>query len=170
MAKTDTQEPPLREDGLQLQENRSFQRIFWTVERCAWIAFGLVLVLALSGLTGSGGYFATATAVLPTGTVEYSRVSRWEASDEFRVTFNGGRDTHRLTIEPVFFEYLQLEGIQPQPVRSLGSRDGVVLEFAAEDGAPVEAVIYVRPLYAGYLNYRVALDGAATSLRSVILP
>src|SRR5690606_25597894 len=78
MAKTQLQGPPIRKDGLQIDERRHFQEIFWTVERFAWIIFALILLLALLGLTGSGGYFAKTTQTLDAGTAEYARFSRWE--------------------------------------------------------------------------------------------
>ncbi|WP_173933551.1 hypothetical protein [Chelativorans sp. Marseille-P2723] len=163
-------EPPLRKDGLQLQEHRSFQNVFWTVERIAWITFALMLVLAILGLTGSGGYFAKANATLPAGSAEYPRVSRWETSDEFRVMFEAGGETRRLTIGNPFFKYFQIEGVQPQPERSRSVQHGVMMEFAADEGAPVDVTFYVRSLRPGIANYRVGLDGADTLLRTVILP
>lgn len=170
MAKTQLQGPPIRKDGLQIDERRHFQEIFWTVERFAWIIFALILLLALLGLTGSGGYFAKTTQTLDAGTAEYARFSRWEASDEMRFTFNAGAGTHRLTIEPAFYEYLQVEGVQPAPERAFFNEDGLVMEFAAEQGAPLSAVLYYRPLRPGYLSYRVVLDGSAADLATVVLP
>lgn len=170
MAKTQLQGPPIRKDGLQIDERRHFQEIFWTVERFAWIIFALVLLLALLGLTGSGGFFAKATETLDTGTAEYARFSRWEASDEIRFTFNGGAGMHRLAVEPVFFDYFQMEGVQPAPQRAFFNQDGLVMEFAAEQGAPVDAVLYYRPLKPGYLSYRVVLDGTDANLATIVLP
>lgn len=170
MAKTPLQAPPIRKDGLQIDEKRKFQQTFWTVERVAWAVFVLILFLTVLGLTGSGGFFATASRTIDTGRLEYPRVSRWEASSEFRVAFSGGAETHRLAIEPIFFEYLEVEGIQPQPERSFTSADGVVMEFAAEQGAPVNVILYYRPLRPGYFNYNLRMDDAATSLSMVVLP
>ncbi|WP_051469695.1 hypothetical protein [Chelativorans sp. J32] len=164
------QVPPIREDGLQLSEKRKFHRIFWTTERVAWIVFALILGLALLGLTGAGGYWSRITQTLPTGQVEYPRVTRWESTDEFRASFNGGAETHRLSLGYSFFENFEVEAIQPEPERTLTLPEGVVMEFAAGEGAPVNVIIHTRSLHSGLIDYRVALDGAGVEASILILP
>ena len=162
--------PPVRSDGLQIEEQRSFQQAFWTFERCAWLTFALVLVLALAGLTGAGGYFATATSPLSAGNVEYPRISRWESSDEVKVTFNRGRSSHQLTLAPVFLQYFEVEGIEPQPERATTTPEGTVLEFSGHQHAAMTVVVYVRALRPGIATYSIGLDGTATRVSTVILP
>ncbi|WEX09578.1 hypothetical protein [Chelativorans sp. AA-79] len=164
------QAPPIRKDGLQLEEKRKFHRFFWAVERGAWAVFALFLLLALAGLTGSGGYFSRITAALPTGKADYPRVARWEASDEMRASFAGGADTHRLILDPVLFEYFEIQGIQPEPERMVTGPDGVAMEFEAEEQAPVEVILYLRALHAGFPEYRITLDGAQVEASTLILP
>ncbi len=164
------QAPPVRDDGLQIQERRSFQSVFWTIERCAWFAFAVILLLAIAGLTGSGGYFAMATASYSSGKVEYPRVARVGTSDKISVTFNSEAETHRLTLDPAFYESFQVEGIQPQPERSAGTSEGIAMEFAAQPDASLEVVIYIRALRPGLAGFTAALDGAGEDLTTMVMP
>ena len=163
-------EPPIREGGLQIEEQRAFQRLFWKVERCAWAAFMVLLLLVLAGLTGAGGYLSRATAVLATGDVEYPSISRWESSDELKAAFATAASPHRFTLGAVFFEYFEVEAVHPQAERALATRGGTTWEFAAEPGVPLEITIYVRALRPGFPHYSVALDSTATDVSTVILP
>jgi len=164
------QAPPIRKDGLQLDEKRKFHRAFWVVERIAWVAFALVLVLALTGLTGSGGPLSKVTVSFPAGEADHPRVARWEASDELLVRFNGGAETRRLALDHSFFEYFEVEGVQPEPERTLTGPDGVVMEFSAEQSAPIRVIIYLRALHAGLVNYRIGLDDSTAEASTIILP
>jgi len=164
------QAPPIRKDGLQLDEKRKLHRAFWAVERVAWVTFALVLVLALAGLTGSGGPLSKVTVGFPAGEAEYPRVARWEASDELLVRFNSGAETRRLALDHSFFEYFEVEGVQPEPERTLTSHDGVVMEFSAQQSAPVKVIIYLRALHAGLVNYRIGLDDSMADASTMILP
>jgi hypothetical protein len=164
------QAPPIRDDGLQVEDKRRLQRFFWSLERIAWAVFALVLLLAILGLTGSGGYFARATATFPAGEADYPQVSRWEASDELIIRFSEGADTRRLTLSPEFFYYFEVGGMQPEPERSFTGGNGVVMEFSAEQGAPVNVAIYVRALHPGKVDYRIGLDGDAAAASTIILP
>ena len=49
-----TERPNVRSDGLQLDEHRRFQERFWSIERLAWCAFALIVIIALLGGFGSG--------------------------------------------------------------------------------------------------------------------
>jgi len=164
------QVPPIRDDGLQLDEKRNFHRVFWIVERVAWVVFAFILVLALLGLTGSGGYLSRITQTLSTGEVEYPRVTRWQATDELRASFKGGAQTHRLSLGYSFFESFEVEAIQPEPERTVTLPEGVAMEFAAEEGAPVNVTLHMRSLHSGWVNYRLDLDGDGVDASILILP
>ena len=49
------QDIAVRPDGLQLDEDRGFQRRFWRAERIAWGTFAAIMLAALSGLFGGSG-------------------------------------------------------------------------------------------------------------------
>jgi hypothetical protein len=164
------QAPPIRDDGLQLEEQRAFQKIFWITERCAWALFSLLLLLVLAGFTGAGGYLATARITTGTIEVEYPRISRWESSEELTVKFPAGSASHRLSLGPAFFEYFEIESAQPQPERTLATRDGTTLIFSAEEAAPTEVILYLRALHPGFPRYSVAADGVVSDLSTTILP
>lgn len=163
--------PPVREDGLQLGEDRVLQERFWTGQRVAWGAFALIGLLALSGLSGAGGPLATATRVTPEGELRHPRVARWTRSDEIAVRFAGAADRHRLALSDAFLERFAIEGVQPQPERALAGPEGIVLEFAATGGAGARVALRVRPERPGFARYAVALDGRApVEVATVILP
>lgn len=170
MSKADTSDPSIREDGLQLEEHRSFHERFWTIERWAWIVFGLVLLAALAGLTGSGGPLAHSTARSAAGEVEYPMIARWEATDELVVTFAPGGSEHRMALSPDFSRYFQVEDIQPQPERSIAGSEGEVLVFETDEQAPAQVTMHVRALRPGIASYDLSIDGTPSGLTTIILP
>jgi hypothetical protein len=168
---TEIKQPPIRKDGLQLEEQRGFQERFWTAERWAWIGFGLVLLVALAGLTGGGGPLAHATTtVSPAGEYEYPRVTRWEGSDDITVTFAAGGDEHRLSLSHAFSEHFQIEDVQPDPESMIASGDAEIMVFKAEEQSPAKVTIHIRALKPGLASYRVGLDAASTAVTTVVLP
>ena len=164
------QEPIIRDDGLQLEEERSFQRTFWIMERCAWVVFALALACAIAGLTGAGGYFSRATFTLADSRIDHPRITRWEASDEITVTFAPGKGMHRLTLGPAFFDAFEVEGVAPQPERSLATAGGTMLEFRARPSAVSRVTLYVRALRPGLPRYMLTVDEASTSVSTTVLP
>ena len=171
MNKTDIARPPVRDDGLQLEEDRGFQERFWTIERWAWSAFGLILLLALAGLAGGGGFFAHATMNLEAGQIEYPRVARWESADEITAVFASDSSEHRLTLSPQFSKYFQIEDIQPLPDSTLVSPAGEVMVFRAEGGSPTQVVLHFRAQRPGLARYDLSLDGGSPAgATTVVLP
>jgi hypothetical protein len=122
MTKSEPQTPRVRPDGLQIEEKRGFQERFWIVERGAWIVFALIILLALLGFSGGGGYFSRGVVAAGEAEIDHPRISRWEASDEFRVTLREERERHRIEIQRPFSGYFQIEDIQPQPERAVLDR------------------------------------------------
>jgi hypothetical protein len=169
--KVEIAQPPVRDDGLQIEEDRGFQERFWTIERWAWAVFGLIILLALAGLAGGGGFLAHTTVHLEAGRIEYPRVSRWEAADEITAFFASDSPEHRLTISPQFSKYFQIEDIQPLPDSTLVSPAGEVMVFRAEGGPPNQVVLHLRAQRPGLARYDLSLDGGApAAATTVVLP
>lgn len=170
MASSEPQAPPIRKDGLQVEEDRHFQRRFWIIERWAWLAFGLIAVAALAGLSGGGGYFGHTTITTASAMLEVPRITRWQRPDDITVTFNTANDTHRVVMGLPFVENFSIEQIQPQPERSYLTTDGQAIEFAAEGSAPHVAVLHVRAHRPGMARYVIEVDGEPAEWALVVLP
>lgn len=169
---SDIRTPTLREDGLQLDEHRPFQERFWVVERVAWVAFGLLLVAAILGLTGSGGPLSRSIHQVAGGTIEFPVIARWQTGDELVVRFAPAEaDSRRLTLSPEFADSFQINVIQPAPEQSLVSATGTVLTFAAEPGTQASVTLHLTPQHPGLAEVAIGIDdGTATTISSVILP
>jgi hypothetical protein len=171
MQDADTSLPPIRADGLQLEEDRPLQERIWTMERVAHGVFGLLVVAGLSGLAGSGGPIADTTLTGDAGSVTLPRIARWETPAEVAVGFTQNQPRHRLTLAGPFVDRMIVESVQPQPARSSAGPDGLVYEFAAEGRAAARATLRVSPSRPGLSRLRIALDDAAPlSAAIVVLP
>jgi len=163
--------PPIRPDGLQLTEHRSFQEKFWTVERFAWAAFLIVVILAALGLTGDSGVFGRATATLPGATLDYPSIARWEAPDQFNLHFDAGDPQRTVLLSPQFAASFLIEQIQPEPDSSQARADGTLMVFRVLDGGPTDITWLMRAKSPGLGTYEIAVDGgAAASLGILTLP
>jgi len=153
-------EPTIRPDGLQINENRAHQEKLWTIERVAWGAFIAITLAAALGTTGSGGLFAHRLAQMESGAVDLPRITRWQASDDMTVHFAAAGGERSLTLSTGFGQSFQLEAIQPRPESAQGIPEGQRLIFAAADG-PFQVVIHLRAQSPGLARYSVRIDGGA---------
>lgn len=171
MGEPEVEAPPVRSDGLQLDEHRSFQERLWSVERGAWVGFGAVVVAALLGVTGSGGYFSRTAVSLDGARIEYPRFTRWEAADSFKISFEAGEAERSLTLSPAFAEIFQIEDVQPEPVAMQARPDGERLVFSLVADAPAVVHIHVRAQRPGLANFNATVDGGARrNITSIVLP
>lgn len=162
--------PPVRPDGLQLEENRRYQERLWAVERWAWAVFVAVTLAAALGATGAGGLLSRNTDVVAGGEIDVPRIARWQASDEITVRFAAGGRDRTLLLSPQFWRSFQVETLQPRPERMVTAVDGQTIHFAAGKG-PAEVVLHVRPHSPGLVRYRIGIDGSApVALSTLILP
>ncbi|MCD7059002.1 hypothetical protein [Pelagibacterium xiamenense] len=163
--------PRVRDDGLQVEDSTRAQRIFWVVERCGWALFAALLLLAMFGLTGSGGPFARAVVQDGSGRVDYPAIARWHTSDDLRVTFAGNATTHTLEVSQAFVDAFEIGSMQPRPATSTTLADGMRFTFEAGPDAGVSASVFVTPLNVGWMDYAVRIDGGASQeVRTLVLP
>lgn len=163
-------EPPVRPDGLQLDEKRDYQETWWTAERWAWGAFIAVTLAAALGTTGAGGFLSHRLAEMEGGAIDHPRITRWAASDEMIVRFAAGSGERTLTLSSGFAQSFQIESLQPRPERAEGTPEGQRLVFATADG-PFEVVVHLRAQYPGLARYRARIDdGAPRDITTLVLP
>lgn len=164
------EQPPIRPDGLQLNENRSYQEKHWTAERCAWILFLVIALAAILGATGAGGPFSRGSTTLEGGEVDYPRIARWASSDEMTVRLGNGTGERTLQLSNSFARSFQIESIQPQPVGVDAVPGAQALRFGST-GGPAQIVIHLRPQSPGMARFSASIDGGAPQeLTTLILP
>lgn len=162
--------PPVRSDGLQLQEHRGFQERYWFIQRIAWCGYLVIVIVALLGLTGSGGYLHKQTVVFKGATVELPRVSRWEGSDDMKVTFSDGQTVHDLVISSAFFDRFSVEQIRPEPMQEDAMADAQGLRFSASGDAPHKVWFDLRAMHFGWTSFRVQIGEETRTINLLVLP
>lgn len=160
--------------GIELDEDRPFQERFWSFQRIAWVVMGLIVAAALAGLTGAGGLLSRAEATAPGATLDYPRVTRWQASDDMRLTLAPrGADQATIMIGASFFDIFEIEEIHPAPAESGATASGQRLVFdLGEASGEREIIFHIRataPALTATYQVRVD-DGPAMRLSPVVLP
>lgn len=162
--------PPVRKDGLQLQEERRIQRMFWSIQRLSWFMFGVVCLIALLGFTGSGGVFQKQVIRFDSAIVEIPRVTRWEASDDLSIRFTTAEAAPEVTIAQPFFDLFSIERIQPEPEESVLAPSAQRLRFAAAGEPPHEVSVGIRSMHFGRANFDMTIGGKTRSVGILVLP
>lgn len=117
--------------GLQVKEDRAWQEKFWTAQRVGWAAMVAFLIAALAGLTGLDGPLASGRIKSQAGTIEYPRISRWQASDDLMVRLPRSTSGEvELMLSDDFAEIFSIESIEPEPSQVVATPGGHRYTFA----------------------------------------
>lgn len=110
------QEPKIRSDGLQISDSPAFQRIFWRVERLAWIGFAAIIIAALLGVTGSGGPLSQAKLQVGSADITYTRIVRWQTAARISISItNVPSDGVNIVMDDGYSSGFSLDNISPEP-------------------------------------------------------
>lgn len=163
------QPPPVRDDGLQLAEDRVFQNRLWTVQRTAWIGFALVLMVALAGFTGGGGYFSKQTLQIGDATVVLPRISRREANDKMQLIVPDSSFVDVL-LGPDFDRHYTINQIYPLPDRSLATARGLQFRFSLSGRGPKKIGFDLMATRTGWTSFDISIGSATRTVRTVVMP
>lgn len=155
-------------DQIELNEDRAFQRRFWKAERVAWIVFLILMLLALAGFSGSGGWFAQRSIATPAGDLRYPAVGRWQTGDSFSLELADTRET-LVELDRAFLDLYEIRQLTPEPDAATATTFGVALRYRPEGQAVVRWDVVPRHMSLGR-PLAVRLNGEAVTLRPVILP
>lgn len=161
-------EPPIEQD-------LTFQRRFWKIQRIAWMIMGAALVAALLGFLGHGP-FSRATLGGPDDPLrlDYDRLAQYEVASELslRLLAQGGKPA-AVWIDREYLTKVQLDGIVPAPERTELSADRVTYLFALSSSGdqPVVITLYVRMKEAGRVRGAIGVAGGGSlSFRQFVFP
>lgn len=161
---------PVRLDGLQLDESRSWQNAIWTAQRVIWMGCACVILAALAGTTGRGGVLSEATVSAAGATATLPRITRRGAAAQASVTFLRDAHDHRLFLPDAFIARFQVDSITPRPVAELAMQGGTLMIFAADGRGPHRATLHLRATVSAIGRVALLADDAALSSSLVILP
>jgi len=154
-----------RAHGLEIDQDLAFARRSWTVQRAGWLAMGIVLVLALAGLLGSGPLSRSEVSVPGLLRLEYQRFARYQASQTLSAHVapaGAGAGGIRLWIDRRFLDDSRVDTITPPPARVEAGGDRLVYVFPTRrPGEPVTIVFALQAERIGPRVGRVGLDGNA---------
>jgi hypothetical protein len=167
--------PIQRIGDLDIDQDMNFQRQQWRVQRSAWFAGVLILLLALTGIFG-GGPLANATATDSDHVidVDYERIDRRHSPSTlfFDVAPVGTQPTIELWISNSFLGNVELQTIVPEPNGAEAGPDRTLFAFSASDGnEPVRIRFDYEPTSIGLHDMSIGLvDGPSVDIRIVVLP
>ena len=158
-----------------LRDDERFQKVFWIVERIAWVAMALISLAALAGLFAHG-ILSDKIVRLPNGAlnVEYDHFQRMTVQSRFVIHIQPqpteGQDI-RLRLNPVFQQAYDIQSLQPQPARSSASAEGLDLFFHPPDQGELVVVIWATPQRFGHIELRAQTNnGGALDFPVFIYP
>ena len=157
--------------GLQIDEDFTFKRKEWMVERCGWLAMALLVVLACVGLF-SNGLLSKTIVSDPGGNlkIEYERFQRFQSPSTIRVEIlpSGGTNGVGLLFEEALMRDLHIETIYPPPGDTRLAGNGTVLHFPASS-LPASIVMRVKPEAIGRIGGNIGLEGHAPARLSMFV-
>jgi len=146
-------------------EDISFQRRQWQVERTGWVAMLLVIIAAVAGVFGGEGPIARATASDSTGSTEvrYARFARYAAPTalEVNVAASSSR-TLRLSVSDSYLDAMKIRTITPPPTStSIADRQHVLVFDRSASPGSTTIRIELQPTSMGRHPGWIAVDDAA---------
>jgi hypothetical protein len=158
-----------RDRDYPIEEYMAFQRREWIAERVGWSLQALVAVVALVGLLGYGPLSkASVSDAAHRLSVEFERFQRATVTGRFTFRIASPTEPLVLHLGPSFASQFEIDSLQPMPIRSTQSSDGLLLTFAPPPSGDFTVVLWCRPRHIGFSELRAAL-GSEPPLTATIL-
>ena len=154
----------------QINENHRFQAWFWAVQRVAWVGFGLLVVAALLGFTGGGGYYSQGQIADEFMTMTFPAVTRRRAEAVLNITINGYQPQTIVQFDAAFQHAFSMVSMTPPASTAVATQTGTSYSFDLSGPGPKLLRLGLSGTVVGISNYTVVVDGREVALSSLILP
>jgi hypothetical protein len=161
---------------LDIDQDLTFQRRSWAVQRVGWVTIGALLVLALAGVLGSGPLSRQEATVPGLLRVEYQRFGRYQTPETLTVRLEPAATRVaevRLWVDRQYVDGSQIERITPPPIRVESAPDRLVYVFStSRPGESMTIRFMLQPEQIGPTSGRVGVAGAAgvAAFRQFVYP
>ena len=157
-------------DDPHINEDRLFQTGFWRAQRVAWVLLAGLLVLALLGLTGGGGWFSQRTVGDAQFSIRYPVILRQQSEGSFVVTIVEPADVTLLHFDATFQDTFSITSMSPPPASAFATSWGVAYRFALSGTGSAIVRIKVAADHPARGNYTIVADGRMALLSTMVLP
>ncbi len=159
-----------------IEEDMVFQRREWLVQRISWVLAGVVLVLALLGVFGTGPLSWTSTTT-PDGLLhlEYERFARQLGMTALAVDIapEAARQGEiRLQISQDYLGDVMVQKVTPEPLAVVNGAGKLTYVFTTDEVTePLKVSFDLRPDRVGVQHAEVGIEGAPpTRFRQFVYP
>lgn len=117
------------------QDELSYHRRQWQVQRTGWALMALMILLALAGVFGSGPASHVRIGEPPEATISYERFARYATSTRLSIVAPRASPAEplRLQIDTSFLEGYSIESITPRPHSMRAGSGRHLFEFELDD-------------------------------------
>jgi hypothetical protein len=149
--------------NLEIEQDLSFTRLEWVIQRVGWGVMGLVVILALLGVFSSGPLsHTTVTSMDARVSLQYDQFVRFLAPTILQVHLDSeaNRDQQtRLWLDRRYLQGVEVQQITPQPerVEAAAERFTYVFNLTADE-QPTTVTFHVQLNTMGPLSGRIGLD------------
>jgi len=153
---------------LELATDDAFQKTEWRFQRIAWIAWAMVLLVALLGLTGPG-WFSTVDVTAEDGSIAigYDRFLHYHNPPQLQIAVNDAgniEDGWQVKVDGSLLDRLQIVRIEPEPERREIAPDGIVYTFLHTAGGTTGKIVF----HVEYERYGTARGNISLAGRSPV--
>lgn len=157
----DADERQMQNRQYPVEEDICLQRRIWRFERLGWYVLVLIVVMTLCGLFSNGLLSTTTVASQQRDLiVKYERFHRSGAVNTMVIKSHGEPGAvHTLLIGSAQLEGFAIDSIQPQPIRSAGTRNGLKLTLPGDDHG--DSILYLawRSDGVGLYDGKISVEG-----------
>ena len=159
---------------LEFDRDLSFQDREWTIQRAGWLVMLAIIVVALTGLLGSGP-LSSATAEAGPLQLEYSRFERRHAPTELEVSVArsaANQDQVEVWVSSDYLARIEITSIVPEPEEVSEAGDRVVYRFNIDDQSEASEIrIALEPDEPGLTTGRIGVtDGPELMFSQFVYP
>jgi hypothetical protein len=133
-----------RSEEIQLDTDTSFQRNEWRLQRAGWVVWTLVIVAGFIGLLGPGP-MSRAEVVAADGslTITYDRYLHYHHPTQLTLSVGEITDDElRVKLDRTLLDRLQVERIEPEPLKAELADDGIIYTFLQTPSSRNAKVIF----------------------------
>jgi hypothetical protein len=149
---------------LDIDQDLAFAQRSWRIQRAAWLGMGVVLLLALAGVFGSGPLSRSDASLPGFLRLQYQRFARHQAPQVLIARLEPAATRAgevRLWVDRQYLDDSKVDTITPPPSRVEAAADRLVYVFSTRrPGEPVTIVFTLQSERIGLSSGRVGLDDA----------